>query len=114
MIFGNPVTSLSIHALELFHDASWPENDPKAAGRDRARRIVRRLGSAFKTANSFPGFELGGEAAFEAIGQDGAKDHQAEHDLLGVALDSHQVHAVLDHGDDERAHQGAEDLTFTA
>lgn len=48
------------------------------------------------------------------IEQHGAEDHEAEHDLLRVALDVREVHPVLDHRDGEGARQRAEHPAFAS
>src|SRR6266702_8144529 len=53
-------------------------------------------------------------AALEGVEQHCAQDHEAEDDLLGVALHPGEVHAVLDHGDDEGADEGAQDPALAA
>ena len=46
----------------------------------------------------------------EFVQQHGQEDDQSQDDLLGVGLDVHQIHAVLNHSDDEGPNQGAEDF----
>jgi hypothetical protein len=46
------------------------------------------------------------------VDEHGGQDDKSGHDLLCVALDSRQVHAVLDHGDDEGSDERTEDLSL--
>lgn len=48
------------------------------------------------------------------VDQDRAENYYAQYDLLRVALDVRQVHAVLDDRDHQCADERAEDLTLTA
>ena len=42
------------------------------------------------------------------------QNHQPQHDFLRIAADAHQVHAVLDHGDEQRPEQRAEHPALAA
>ena len=46
----------------------------------------------------------------EHVQQHGAENDHAENDALGVDFDLGQIHAVLDHGDDEGADERPENL----
>src|SRR3954453_5144703 len=53
-------------------------------------------------------------APFQRVEEDRAKDHQAGHHFLAVAFDAGEVHAVLNHSDDEHADERAEDAALAA
>lgn len=46
-------------------------------------------------------------SATQAIHKDGGKDNQPQHNFLGVALDVQEIHAILDHRDNECPDQSA-------
>ena len=53
-------------------------------------------------------------ALFEAVDDRSSKNHQAEHNLLRLAADFHEVHAVLNDGNEQGPEQRSKHRALTA